>query len=505
MRATSRVGTSTDYLYECVERHILAVLRVVVSFRSSTLGACERPAIGQAYRSGFNHKQREDGAMAIDIFERHESVVRSYCRAFPVEFSSAKGSYIESLDGGRYLDFFSGAGALNFGHNPDFIKGHLISYLESDGILHALDMYTVAKARFIDALQSKILAPRRLDYRVQFTGPTGTNAVEAALKIARKAKQRRNIFAFHGGFHGMTLGSLACTGNHYNRRGAATALPDVTFMPYPSYGKLGGIDTIAYIDAVLDDPSSGVDKPAAVLLETVQAEGGVIVAPAEWLVQLRSLCDKHDILMIVDDIQVGCGRTGSFFSFERANISPDIVTLSKSISGCGFPMAVVLLSPELDQWLPGEHNGTFRGNQLAFVSSSIMMEHWSELGIETEVARKARIVESFMSDLIGELRVPIALRGIGLIWGLDFTGIGEPDLVEAVLKRSFANGLIVENCGRNGQVLKILPPLVIRDEELVKGLEIIGAAIRDELDAMRLAGISLSNECREAKGMAIGL
>ena len=264
--------------------------------------------------------------MRTEVFQQYESEVRSYCRAFPTVFKRAKGSFIEGEDGRRYLDFFAGAGALNYGHNPDFIRDKLIDYLRDDGIMHALDMYTVAKGEFLQSLQEKILLPRKLDYRVQFCGPTGTNAVEAALKIARKVKGRQNIFAFQGGFHGMSLGSLACTGNQYNRKGAGTTLPNVTFMPYP-FGAMEKIDTIAYMDAVLSDPSSGIDKPAAVLLETVQAEGGVVVAPIEWLKKLRALCDKHDVLMIVDDIQVGCGRTGNFFSFERAGILPDAITL----------------------------------------------------------------------------------------------------------------------------------------------------------------------------------
>lgn len=418
--------------------------------------------------------------MRIDVFQQYESEVRSYCRAFPTVFKKAKGSYIEGEDGSRYLDFFAGAGSLNYGHNPDFIRDKMIEYLSSDGIMHALDMYTVAKGEFLSALQEKILQPRKLDYRVQFPGPTGTNAVEAALKIARKVKGRQNIFAFQGGFHGMTLGSLACTGNQYNRKAAGVALPNVTFMPYP-FGAMEKIDTIAYIDAVLSDTSSGVEKPAAMILETVQAEGGVVVAPTEWLKQLRALCDKHDILMIIDDIQVGCGRTGSFFSFERAGIEPDIVTLSKSIGGCGLPLALVLLKPELDKWSPGEHNGTFRGNQLAFVSGAAALELWSQLGIDAQVKQKAQQVEAGLKDIIGELDSRLQLRGLGLIWGVDFTPLGDPDLIERVLATCFKNGLIIENSGRKGQVMKLLPPLVVSEVELQTGLDIIRQSMKTHL------------------------
>jgi diaminobutyrate-2-oxoglutarate transaminase len=415
--------------------------------------------------------------MRKEVFEQYESEVRSYCRAFPTVFTRAKGSYIEAEDGRRYLDFFAGAGALNYGHNPDFVKERLIAYLQSDGIMHALDMYTDAKGKFIQALQDNILLPRKFNYRIQFTGPTGTNAVEAALKIARKVKGRSNIFAFQGGFHGMSLGSLACTGNQYNRKGAGTTLPNVTFMPYP-FGPMAQIDTIAYIDAVLSDPSSGIDKPAAMLLETVQAEGGVVVASAEWLQKIRALCDKHDILMIVDDIQVGCGRTGKFFSFERAGIQPDIITLSKSISGCGLPLAIVLLKPEIDKWGPGEHNGTFRGNQLAFVSGAAALERWPQMQLEQQMQSKAQLLEQGCKQLIERFDSRLTLRGLGMIWGIDFSAMSDPDLIERVLATCFENGLIIENCGRKGQVMKFLPPLVASEAELKEGLDIIEQAMQ---------------------------
>ncbi|RLU02400.1 MAG: diaminobutyrate--2-oxoglutarate transaminase [Ketobacter sp.] len=418
--------------------------------------------------------------MLVDVFQQYESEVRSYCRAFPTVFTKAKGAHIQSQDGERYLDFFAGAGALNFGHNPDLIKQRLIEYLQEDGILHGLDMYTDAKGHFLEILQESILKPRNLDYKVQFCGPTGTNAVEAALKIARKVKGRRNIFAFQGGYHGMTLGALACTGNSYNRKGAGTALPDVTFMPFP-FGPMKEIDTIAYMDAVLSDTSSGIEKPAAMVLETVQAEGGVVVAPVEWLKKLRQLCDKHDILMIVDDIQVGCGRSGNFFSFERADIIPDIVTLSKSISGCGLPLAIVLLKPELDKWQPGEHNGTFRGNQLAFVSGAAGIELFQSLNIPAQVAEKSRLIETELQSMIDNLDPRMQLRGLGMIWGVDLSPLKNEKLIDQVTTNCFEKGLIIENAGRKGQVLKLLPPLTITQDELLTGLHIIERAIKKAL------------------------
>ena len=323
--------------------------------------------------------------MNTSVFESYESNVRSYCRSFPTVFTKAKGAIMVDEAGKEYVDFFAGAGALNFGHNPDAMVDAIVDYLKSDGIVHSMDMYTAPKRAFLETLENRILKPRGLDYKVQFAGPTGTNAVEAAIKLARKVKGRENIFAFMGAFHGMTMGSLALTTDRCSREGAGQILPNVTHIPAP--GMFQGLDTIAYMERLLTDDHSGVEKPAAVVLETVQADGGINVFDAEWLRRLRDLCDRYDILMIADDIQVGCGRTGTFFSFERAGIVPDMVTLSKSIGGCGMPLALVLMKPELDQWEPGQHTGTFRGNQLSLVAGKIGMDMMVDQHIEEEVQR----------------------------------------------------------------------------------------------------------------------
>lgn len=413
--------------------------------------------------------------MSTDVFSQYESEVRSYCRSFPVVFSRAKGAELWSEDGDRYIDFFAGAGALNYGHNPDVIKNKLIEYLQSDEIVHGLDLFTGAKRTFLKALHEKILAPRKLDYRTQFCGPTGTNAVEAALKIARKVTGRTGIFSFQGGFHGMTLGALAATGNQYNRGGAGVNLGNVQFMPYP-HGFMGSFDSIEYMDTILSDSSSGYEKPAAVLVETVQAEGGVIEAPVEWLQRLRALCDKYNILMIVDDIQVGCGRAGYFFSFERAGIVPDIVTMSKSISGYGLPMAIVLMKPELDVWMPGEHNGTFRGHQLAFVGGAAAIDLWETEGIQQQVKEKSEFIRSFLVNEIAPLDSRIEIRGLGMIWGADLSKIEAPGVVDDILACCFKSGLIIESAGRKGQVVKLLPPLTIPMALLEEGCSILKRA-----------------------------
>jgi len=309
----------------------------------------------------------------MEIFDRLESEVRSYCRSFPTVFTTAQGHLLRDEQGREFIDFFAGAGALNYGHNHPALKARLLDHIAGDRITHSLDMATEAKREFLETLHRVILAPRRLPHKVMFPGPTGTNAVEAALKIARLVTGRTNVIAFTNAYHGMTLGALAVTGNAGKREGAGVTLGNVARMPF--HGYMGSdLDTIDLLEQYLADGSSGMDPPAALILETVQAEGGVNVASIPWLRRLGKLLDRHGILLIVDDIQVGCGRTGSFFSFEAAELEPDIICLSKSLSGYGLPFAITLLKPELDQWEPGKHNGTFRGHNLAFVTATAALE-----------------------------------------------------------------------------------------------------------------------------------
>ena len=416
----------------------------------------------------------------MTIIEQYESEVRSYCRRFPAVFTKAKGAVMTDENGHRYIDFFDGAGALNYGHNHPKINRALIDYIESDGIMHGLDLTTEAKKDFIDAFENKILKPRGLDYKLMFCGATGTNSVEAALKLARKVKKRQNILAFSGAFHGMSLGSLAATTEAKARHGAGVPLGNVSFMPFP-FGFNESFDTIAYIENVLNDDHSGVDYPAAVIVETVQAEGGICVADIEWLKRLRDLCDRHDILLICDDIQVGCGRTGNFFSFERAGIVPDMVTLSKSISGSGLPMAMLLLKPEIDVFLPAEHNGTFRGNQLGFVGAKAAVDLVSDTDLLNEVKRKEAMVNDYIDSKILPMDERVSHRGIGLIHGIDLSAFGIDGLADSVSKRCFEKGLIIELAGRKDSVIKLLPPLIIPDDELLQGLDIIAASLAEKL------------------------
>lgn len=416
--------------------------------------------------------------MDTKIFDRIESEVQSYARSFPVLFSKAKGAYLFDEEGQAYLDFLAGAGTLNYGHNHPVLKEKLLAYLSEDYIVHGLDMHTCAKRNFLNLLEEVIFKPRDMHYIVQFTGPTGTNAVEAALKIARNIKGRSNIVTFTNGFHGVSLGSLAVTGNSHHRDAAGVELNGATVMPYDGY--MGeGVDTTEYIDKQLSDASSGVDKPAAVIVETVQGEGGINAASLEWLRNLEKLCKKHDMLLIVDDIQAGCGRTGSFFSFEDAGIKPDIITLSKSLSGYGLPFSVVLMKPELDQWKPGEHNGTFRGHNPAFVTAAAALDHfWRDNTFANEVKKKGQIISEYFEAIAAKYGPDwFTTTGRGMMQGLV---CANGELAGDITRTAFRHKLIIETSGADDHVVKTLCPLTISEEDLRKGLSIVS----DSVDAV---------------------
>lgn len=419
----------------------------------------------------------------MKIFDELESEVRSYARSFPRVFNRAKGEYLYDSEGNEFLDFLAGAGTLNYGHNNPLFKQALLDYIEADGIAHGLDLHTSAKQAFLETLQSKILKPRNLDYQVQFTGPTGTNAVEAALKLARNITGRHNIVSFTNGFHGVSLGALSATGNSHHRGAAGINLGGVSRMPYDNY--LGeGFDTTAYLDKVLSDSSSGIDKPAAVIVETVQGEGGINAASFEWLRALEQVCRRHEVLLIVDDIQAGCGRTGTYFSFEPVGIQPDIVTMSKSLSGYGLPMAVVFMKSEHDLWKPGEHNGTFRGNNHAFVTATAAIDHyWSDNTFSKEVLRKGEIIKAHLDRFVAEYGDGnFSARGRGMFQGINCIS-GE--LAGDISLRAFKKGLMIETSGAEDQVIKLLCPLIISDEALGKGLAIIEESIREACQQFR--------------------
>jgi diaminobutyrate-2-oxoglutarate transaminase len=411
-------------------------------------------------------------------FLAHESEVRYYSRAFPVVFTSARGIYLFDETNRSYIDFFSGAGALNYGHNNPTLKAVLLDYIAADGLTQGLDMATKAKRDFIEAFERLILAPRGLSYRLQFTGPTGAHAVEAALALARKVTGRTNVVSFTNGFHGVTQGALSLTANRHYRNGRARN-GDVVFLPYDGYAN--GLDAVASLEEWIVDPGSGMDPPAAFVVETVQGEGGVNVASVDWLQRLASSAKRMGSLLIVDDIQVGNGRTGPYFSFERAGIVPDLVCLSKSLSGYGLPMSLALIRPDLDVWSPGEHNGTFRGNNLAFVTARAALElYWKDGSLAQSVAHKADAMQGRLEAIAAAVNRPglnaqrFVVRGCGLIQGLDCR---DDELASRIARSAFERGLIIETCGSGGQVIKLLPPLVLTDAELAAGLDILERAV----------------------------
>ncbi|MEX2745893.1 diaminobutyrate--2-oxoglutarate transaminase [Rhizobium mongolense] len=418
---------------------------------------------------------QERHSNSLATFERLESNVRSYSRSFPVVFRKGAGAILEDENGCEYIDFLSGASVLNYGHNdPDFLN-IAVQYLKENGIVHGLDMATSAKRKFMECFEEIILHPRDLTYKFQFTGPTGANAVEAALKLARKATGRHSIISFTNGYHGASLGALAVTGNRYYRDAAGLPPAGAVFMPYDGYWGADK-DTSEYLKKVLADASSGVDLPAAVILETVQGEGGINPAGKDWLQAVEKLCRKNDILLIVDDIQAGCGRTGNFFSFEFAGLAPDIIVLSKSLSGCGLPLSLLLLKPELDVWRPGEHSGTFRGNNLALITATAALrKYWTNEELSAGVAKTGHIMSQRLRK-IGESNQDqsLSVRGRGMMLGLD-CGTGE--LTEKIVHNAFEEGLVVERCGADDQVIKLLPPLTIDEQTLQRGLDILERSV----------------------------
>jgi diaminobutyrate-2-oxoglutarate transaminase len=415
----------------------------------------------------------------LEIFERLESNVRGYCRGWPTVFTVARGCEIWDEAGRQYIDLFAGAGALNYGHNPPALKAKLIEYLQSDGVTHSLDMATTAKRTFLTSFQRNVLEPRGLNYKVQFPGPTGTNAVEAALKLARKVTRRHTVAAFTNAFHGMTLGALSVTGNRRKRMAAGVPLEHVVTLPFAGYME-GGTDSLDYFAALLTDKSSGMDKPAAVIVETVQAEGGVNVASASWLRRLRELTQQHGILLVVDDIQVGCGRTGRFFSFEDAGIEPDLICLSKSLSGYGLPLSVVLMKPDLDLWLPSEHNGTFRGHNPAFITAAAALDlFWADDALSKSVDARATQLPQQLERW--EARYDARAKGRGLIQGIELP----PGVATRVSQESFRRGVLIETAGAQDEVLKFLPPLVIEAHVLDQAMRVVDGVLHEEINRPR--------------------
>lgn len=428
-----------------------------------------------------------DAPRGMQAFDGLESNVRSYSRSFPAIFTQARGSIMSTEDGRNVIDFLSGAGTLNYGHNNREIKSAITGYLASDAVVHGLDMATPAKLEFMETFSSVILRERGLQCRFQFTGPTGGNAVEAALKLSRKVTGRQNIISFIHGYHGASLGALAASGNRFYRNGSGVSLSGVTFMPYDGY--LGpATDTAAYLRKVLMDKSSGIDCPAAILVETVQGEGGINIACKQWLQSVQAIAKDVGALLVVDDIQMGCGRTGEFFSFEFAELSPDIVVLSKSLSGYGLPLSMLLIKEGFDAWQPGEHTGTFRGNNLALVSATAAINlYWRTQRFSQAIQRMGEVIRRRLEAIASEYGNRFSVRGRGMALGFDCQ---MAEIAEATTRKAFEKGLIVERCGPDDEVVKLLPALTIDFETLNRGLDIFKESLAETMKQTELAATS---------------
>ena len=418
--------------------------------------------------------------MLFDQIAQHESNVRGYVRLFPTVFDVARGSELWDQDGQRYIDFFCGAGTLNYGHNNPKANQALVEYISRDGIQHALDTATVAKARFVEKFQEVILRPRNLEYKLQFTGPTGTNAVEAAIKLARRVTERSHVIAFTRAYHGHSLGSLALTGNQYYHSEFYGAHQNVSHFPFDGY--CPDLDSADLLRQMLLDQSSGIPLPAAIILETVQGEGGVNVASIPWLQKIEALCRELKIALIIDDIQVGNGRTGRFFSFEDAGLRPDMVCLSKSLGG-GLPLSLVLIRPEWDGWEPGQHTGTFRGNNLAFVAATELLDYWRDNDLIDRIDRLQCRIETSLQSLVERYADHgVSTRGRGFLHGLD---VRHGVTARRIIDECFAAGLLIEASGAHDQVLKLMPALTIPEEILDEGLDILQKAVVKTLEHHR--------------------
>ena len=426
-----------------------------------------------------------------------ESSARSYPRKFPFALRKAKGSWVEDVEGNRYLDFLCGAGTLALGHNDDEVNRAMMDLIASDAPLHTLDLTTPVKDRFVQTILDNLPGHLSQDAKIQFCSPSGTDATDAAIKLCKTATGRSTVIAFSGGYHGMGHGALALTGNLNAKNHVANLMPGVQFMPYPySYrcpfgiGGDAGVDACcAYFERMLKDPESGVTRPAAVIIEPIQGEGGVIPAPAKFLQTVRRVTLELDIPMICDEIQCGMGRSGRLFAFEHAGIVPDVILASKAIGG-SQPMAVVIYDRKLDKWTAGAHAGTFRGNQLAMAAGTVVLQRVTRKEFLDDVTRKGGYIKDALLRLQKEVSIIGDVRGMGLMLGVEFvdpTGdrdiMGHPQPSGEIAARAqhmcFENRLVMEKGGRNGSVMRCLCALNVTDEEIDTMLSIFSKVVRE--------------------------
>lgn len=440
----------------------------------------------------FSQEKHRD---ALHLIEGCESNAKTYARTFNRVMARGLLARIWDVEGREYLDFLACAGALPLGHNHPAVMEAVDAFIKSGHIMQGLDIPTVAKHNFIEQLMHAMPPAFARNARIQFCGPTGSDAVEAAIKLFKTATGRRSIFAFHGAYHGMTLGALSLMGNLGPKAAITGLAPETHFFAYPHSTRcpfgVGGEDgeeiSLNYLDNVLSDPESGITKPAMIILEAVQGEGGCIPASPQWLRRLRAIADRHDIALVVDEVQTGFGRTGAMFAHEESGIVPDAIIMSKALGG-GFPLALVAYHKRYDKWNPGAHTGTFRGNQIALTAGAATMAYIREHGLHVQAGLKGEQLQAGLRALARRVDCIGEVRGRGLMVGAEIVQAAAPvhhgapkrldgALAGAIKRECFARGLILETGGRHGAVLRFLPPLVITEQEIDTALRILGAAI----------------------------
>jgi diaminobutyrate-2-oxoglutarate transaminase len=431
--------------------------------------------------------------------EKRESNARSYPRRIPIAIEEAEGIYVTDADGRKFIDCLAGAGTLALGHNHPVVIDAIEKMLHDKRPLHTLDLTTPVKEEFVSEVFDSLPEEFAKRAKIQFCGPTGGDAIEAAIKLVKTATGRRSILSFQGGYHGATHGTMALSGNLGPKQNVQGLMPDVHFMPYPyayrcPFG-MGGEEThkisAKYIENLLYDPESGILPPAAMILEVVQGEGGSIPAPVEWLQEIRRITKERNIPLIIDEVQTGIGRTGELFAFQHAGIIPDVVVLSKAIGG-SLPLSVVIYDRELDKWGPGAHIGTFRGNQMAMAAGTATLRYIKENNLSQhakELGEKLMLELSILQNEIPEIG---DVRGRGLMvgaeivnpkisTGLEGTFAANPELASRIQRECFNRGLILEVGGRHGSVIRFLPPLIITEEQLDDVIAIFIDAVRTAL------------------------
>ena len=413
----------------------------------------------------------------LTIFDQLESNVRYYCRRWPTVFTSARGPLITDEHGTDYLDFFAGAGVLNYGHNNPLFVDLAIEHLRSGKLLHSLDTFTEQKRDFLNAVHAHLLAPRQLDMVVQTVGPTGAMAVEAALQLAYRVTGKHGVVGFAGGYHGMSL---------------AAASVSESMAPRPSVSHVGNFVALPFVEHLTDHDLTLLEETlrgtingegvGAIVIEPTQGEGGCRPFDPAYLAAVRTLATHYDVLVIADEIQAGVGRTGPFFSHEGTGLDPDIITVSKSISGLGLPMAINLVRTSLDAWRPGEFSGTFRGNNLAFATSAAMLTtYWQDDAFQKNTERQGAIVRDALTSLVEEFGPGrFKVQANGMLAGLNTF---DTPIAEAISQAAFARQLIVEVCGRGDTIVKLLPTLIMTDDQLHDGLGRLHAAVTDVMGA----------------------